>query len=79
MKKFFQLLWKGWKKFAHVLGIVNTRILLTLSYMLIIAVASVLPRIFGADFLDKRRKEKKTFWNDREQHDVSLEACRRQF
>jgi hypothetical protein len=79
MKKFLSLIWRGWKKFAHTLGVVNTKILLTLSYFIIIAVVSIPSRLFGADFLDKRMKRKDSYWNGREPVDVSVEACRRQF
>jgi hypothetical protein len=79
MKRFLSLIWLGWKKFAHVLGIINTHILLSLTYFVIIAVASVFSRMFGADFLDRRMKKKPTYWSDREPVEVSMEACRRQF
>ena len=80
MKKFFLMIWRGWKAVAHALGIVNTKILLTISYFIIIAIGAIFTRLFGVDLLDKRRKKQKTtFWNDREPVDVSLEACKRQF
>ena len=79
MKKVLSLLWQGWKKFAHVLGIVNTTILLTLTSLLIIAVAAIFSRIFGADLLDRRMKPRPSYWHDREAADASLEAVRRQF
>ena len=79
MKKFFSLLWRGWKKFAHVLGIVQTRILLTVSYFVIIAGASVLTRILGKDLLDRRLNKKPTFYHDHEPVQPTLETCRRQF
>ena len=65
MKKFFKLIWRGWTKFAHTLGVVNTKILLTISYFVIIASVSVVSRVFGADFLDKRQKKKPSYWHKR--------------
>jgi len=79
MKKVLSLLWQGWKKFAHVLGIVNTKILLTVTYLVIIAVVAVFSRLFGADLLDRRMKPRPSYWHDREAADTSLEAVRRQF
>ena len=79
MKKFFSLLWRGWKKFAHVLGIVNTKILLTLTYFVMLSLVSVIGRLFGADLLDRRMKKKESYWHDREHTDVTLETCKRQF
>lgn len=79
MKKFFALLWAGWKKFAHVLGIINTKILLSITYFVIIALASIFGRMFGADLLDKRKKPEGSLWKTRENHPVDLETCKRQF
>jgi len=79
MKRLLLLIWTGWKKFAHALGIVNTTILLSVSYFVIMGLVSVLSRIFGADFLDKRMRKKSSYWHKREPLDTSLEACRRQF
>ncbi len=80
MKRFFLLLWKGWKKFALVLGAINTRILLTLTYFVPIALVSIVARTFGADFLDRRMKKKRpSLWHEREPVDDTLDGCRRQF
>jgi hypothetical protein len=79
MKKFFSLLWRGWKKFAHVLGIINTRILLTVSYFVILAVAAVTSKVAGKDLLDRRMKRAETYYHPHEPIQATLESCRRQF
>ena len=79
MKKVFSLVWRGWKKFAHVLGIVNTKILLTVSYFVIIALVSLITKVFRADLLDRRLRPQPSYWHDRERLAVDLESCRRQF
>jgi hypothetical protein len=79
MKKFLSLIWRGWQKFAHGLGIVNTKILLTLTYFIVIAIAAILSRLFGADLLDRRMKKKESYWYDREHVEIDLESARRQF
>ena len=79
MKKFFLLLWTGWKKFAYVLGYINTKILLSISYFVLIATVSIFARLFGADFLDRRMTKKESFWHKREKLDISVDACKRQF
>lgn len=79
MKKVLSLIWRGWKKFAHGLGIVNTKILLSVAYFIIIAIGALFSRLFGADLLDRRMKPKDTYWHDREKLEVSLEDCKRQF
>jgi hypothetical protein len=76
---FFRLLYRGWMKFAHVLGVVNTRILLTLSYFLIIAVASIGARLARADLIDRRMTPRPTFYHPREPVTPSLESAKRLF
>jgi hypothetical protein len=79
MKKLLSLVWRGWKRFAHGLGVVNTKILLTLTYFVILAVISIIGRIFGADLLDRRMKSRTSYWHKREPADLSIESARRQF
>jgi hypothetical protein len=79
MKKFISLLWRGWKKFAHVLGIIQTRILLTISYFVILAIASIGSRLAGKDLLERRMHAKPTYYHPHEPVAATLEACRRQF
>jgi hypothetical protein len=79
MKKFFSLIWRGWKKFAHVLGIINTRILLTVSYFVILAFAAVITKITGKDLLERRMKPAQSYYHEHEPVQATLEACRRQF
>jgi len=79
IKKFFSLLWRGWKKFAHVLGIVNTRILLTVSYFVIFAIGAIGARIAGKDLLDRRMNREASFYKSHDPVQPSLESVRRQF
>ena len=79
MKAFFSLIWRGWKKFAHGLGIVNTKILLTLTYFSIMAIAAIIAFLVRADLLDRRMRKEASYWRKREPVDESLAACRRQF
>jgi len=79
MKRFFLLIWRGWKAFAHGLGVVNTHILLTVTYFVILALGSLISRLFGADLLGKRLKAKSSYWHRREPVDISLDACKHQF
>jgi hypothetical protein len=79
MKAFFSLIWRGWKKFAHGLGIVNTKILLTLTYFIIMAIAAIIAYLVRADLLDRRMRKEASYWRKRERVDISIDACRRQF
>jgi len=79
MKKFFSLIWRGWKAFAHALGIVNTKILLTLTYFIVVAIAAIIGWIARADLLDRRMKPQASYWRERHPVHDTLETCRRQF
>lgn len=79
IKSFFGLLWRGWKKFAHVLGIINTRILLTISYFLVMAGASVVTTIARKDLLDRRMTKSASYYHPHEPVQATLENVRRQF
>lgn len=58
--KIWQGFKKGWMKFAHTLGLINTTILLTILYFVLIGIYAILiglpKRIF--DFF----KKNKTYW-----------------
>lgn len=77
--QFFSLLWRGWKKFAHVLGVVNTRILLTVTYFVIFAVVAVGVLISRADLLDRKMEKKPSYYCSREPFKDTLQTVRRQF
>jgi hypothetical protein len=51
-----------WMKFAHVLGWVNTRILLGLMFYGAIAPYGLLMRLFGRDVLRRRGRSQETYW-----------------
>jgi hypothetical protein len=79
IKQVLSLLWRGWKKFAHVLGIVNTRILLTITYFIIFAVAWFFSRLARADLLDRKIRKVPSHYHNREPYKDTLETVRRQF
>ena len=75
----FLLLWKGWKKFAHILGVVNTRILLTATYFVIFAVAFIGVLISRADLLDRKMDKKASYYHNREPFKDTLQTVKRTF
>ena len=79
MKKFFQAIWSGWKWFAHKLGIVNTHILLTVSYFIMIGIAFVVTKLFGRDLLDRRMRPAETYWHAHEDIAPTVASAKRQF
>src|ERR1700712_953700 len=51
-----------WDKIGHVLGIINTYILLTLFYFVILTPLSLIMRLFGKDILKLKRNKRDTYW-----------------
>jgi len=58
MKKSLSKIWAGWKKFAHILGRVNTEIILFLFYYLIFTPFGLATKLFGFDPLSKKGRGK---------------------
>ena len=75
MKKFLQFLWKGWLRFAHVVGRVNTVILLTVFYFVVLLPFGLVLRFLRV----VRRLAPVTFWIAREPDEASLASLRRPF
>jgi Saxitoxin biosynthesis operon protein SxtJ len=78
MMKVLKLIWRGWMAFAHALGWFNARVLLTVTYFVVIAIAWIGTRLSRADLLDKR-PDKPAHYHDREPFKDTLASCRRQF
>ncbi|MES2109758.1 MAG: SxtJ family membrane protein [Bacteroidota bacterium] len=53
-----------WEKFGHILGVVNTYILLTLVYFLVLTPLSMAMRLFGKDILKLKRNKLNTYWEN---------------
>jgi len=80
MKKFFSAIWRGWKKFAHKLGIFNTYVILTLCYWIVMLLAAIFPIILRKDLLDKRMPKKpESMWKEHKPIEPTFENTRRQF
>ena len=79
IRQFLSLLWRGWKRFAHYFGIFQTKLLLTITYFIIIAIAGIIRMIARADLLDRRMDRKPTYYHPREPFKDTLQTVRRQF
>jgi hypothetical protein len=80
MSGFFKKIWSGIKIFSRKVAYVQSLIILTLFYFLVIGPFSIALRVFGKDLLNKRWKDKKSsYWIKKERAEVNLENARRQF
>jgi len=58
---------RGWSLIAHVLGFINTRILLAIVFFVVLAPIALVMRAIGKDPLDRRRDRRlPTYWRKRD-------------
>jgi Saxitoxin biosynthesis operon protein SxtJ len=69
----------AWMKLAFVLGYINARILLFLLFYLVITPYGLVARLFGHDPLNRRAKERDSFWIPREKSRQAKEGFERSF
>jgi len=64
--------YKGWMALGHALGWVNSHIILGLVFIVILQPIAYVMRLTGYDPLRRRRKEKSTYREDRQDHHTDL-------
>jgi hypothetical protein len=67
-----------WKAYAHRAGSYQTRVLLTLVYVVVLGPAAFITHLFGVHLMDLSPSGGST-WLERPTADKSLAALRRQF
>ena len=80
MKKFFAGLWAGWKRFAHVLGRFQTRVIITVFFGLIVSPIGLVMRLGGWDPLEvgRRKARRGSNWKPVADGEPDRESLRRQ-
>lgn len=77
--KLLKAFYKSWMKFAHALGWVNTRIILTVVYLLIFTPVVLIFRLIGKDPMERKFKKVNSYWIKKEPTVFRQEDYRRQF
>ena len=77
-KKIGSVLYRGWMAFAHGLAIVNTTLLLSIVYFILIGPMSLIARVLRKDLLGHRQTVKSA-WKNKEPLAHTLEQSRHQF
>ena len=63
-----------WMRFAFALAWINTRVLLTLFFLLVITPVGVIMRLFGRDILERRiDRARRSYWSTRDTGRVNPE------
>ena len=80
MKKVLSNIWAGWKRIAHTIGRFQTRLLISLFYVLVISPLGLIMRLFGWDPLEVRRSKahRDTNWKPAAPEEPNLDSMRRQ-
>ncbi len=68
-----------WMGGVHALAWVNTRVLLGLVYFLIMTTTGVVMRLMGRDPLDRRLRDRPSYWVERTQHPDPKGSMERRF
>lgn len=71
-------LWHAWKRIAIKIGAVNSRVLLTLFYFVLVVPVGVIVRLVS-DPLFLKQGKRLSYWVSREEKNVTLDESRRQF
>ena len=79
LKKIGSTAYRWWMAFAHALGYVNTKVLLTVFYVLVLGPVWLICTIVRIDFLDRRWRRGTTYWRKKEPTDHTPAASRHQF
>ena len=67
-------IWQLWKNLARILGVVNTFLLLTLTYVFLFGPAAVVVRVVSRDRLRKRAFAQGPFWVQKPPQDDAPET-----
>ena len=69
--------WEGWKKIAHVIGVFNTRVIMSILYFLIVLPFGLVFRLFSDPL--QLREPTESNWVAQPQQDHNLDTARNQF
>jgi hypothetical protein len=80
MKSIFRAIKRMWLLFAQMLGKVNTILLLSLVYFVVIGFMSLVMRLFRKDLLQKKMDyDQASYWQTRETSEQTLDRYKYQF
>lgn len=73
------MLYKGWMAFARALAVINTTLILSLVYFLLIGPSWLVMKLRRKDLLDRYEGSAPTFWKPKVPINHTMEQSRRQF
>lgn len=79
MRNLGRALYRGWMRFAHVLGVIQTFLILAIIYFVVMGVMAPLVRLFAGDLLDRRLRDRTTVWSPKAGTNLRLEEAKHLF
>lgn len=80
MNKFFKGFKNGMEEFGHSISTIINSVLLSIVYLIGVGVTSIIAKVFGKHFLDRKISDKeKTYWSDFNLKKKPIEEYYRQF
>lgn len=70
---FYKILWESWKKFGRILGKIQTTVILSVIYYLVVTPTGLIKKIFSA------KKSLNTYWLDIPEQEHNLEEAYKQY
>ena len=71
--------YKAWLSIGLIMGFVMIRVMLSLSYFLIITPTALFFKITGRDILKLKKEKCETYWDDYDKHPSTIERYRKLF
>lgn len=68
LKSVGRLLYRGWMRFAHLLGTVNRYVFMTLFYWIVVDLTNLILRLLRIDLLDRRVRVRESYWHPKSPH-----------
>jgi len=79
MKHMVRALYRGWMRFAHALGRIQTFLVLSVIYFIAVGITAPFLRLFSGDPLDRRMGGGGSAWAPRANANLTIEEARRLF
>ena len=82
LKKYLKPLlpvWRAWMWLGHILGVINSTIILTAFYFCVVTPIGLLRKLCGNNELGAQSKTSQTYWLKKTSKDFTLEHYTRQF
>ena len=79
LKNIWEICKNAWMKFAHILGYINTRIILSVLFFIIFGVYAICLKLLnGIKFVFIKKQNVDSYWEKTEDKIPSLENCKNQ-